>query len=572
MLGGGNRLGKGNISAPGSLGSGSLMHAATAGAAQSSDATLSGLTISAGSLSPAFSGTVTSYTVSETNATTTVTVTPTANEAHATIQVRVNGGSYASVTSGQASGNLSLNVGANTIDILVTAQNSYAQTYTTTATRAASANANLSGMTIAAGTLAPAFGSSTHAYTATITYVTVSDTVTPTAADGGATIQARANSGSYTAVTSGQASGTLTMNVGSNTIDVLVTAADAVTLGTYTTTVTRTAASTDATLSAMTLSSGTLTPTFNAGTFTYTASVANTVTADAVTPTSNGLGATIQTRANGGTLTTVTSGQASGSYTMNVGTNTINVLVTAQDGSTTGTYTTTVTRASAFASTNSMLWGANNNTAFIRTVGTNAGQAFGSVFTANVWVKAASSTSLDMVVALKGDGFNGCVSWYIANRAAKLVYAQGTAGVSSATAFDSTWHMVTTSFNNGTVIYYVDGAASGSATGAPNPPAACSKPFQIGGYTNPGNVTNGYVGNMTHMSLWNAALSASEVGELRSGGKPADLSTHSKVANLASWYYLGDGDATGAGNVIDHSSNAYHATINGSVSVVADTP
>lgn len=102
----------------------------------SSDADLSAMTISSGTLSPSFASGTTSYTASVSNGTTSITVTPTRNESHATIEVRVNGGSYASVASGSASGALSLNVGTNTINVRVTAEDGTTQkTYTTTVCR-----------------------------------------------------------------------------------------------------------------------------------------------------------------------------------------------------------------------------------------------------------------------------------------------------------------------------------------------------------------------------------------------------------------------------------------------------
>ena len=66
--------------------------------------------------------------------------------------------------------------------------------------------------------------------------------VTPTAADPFATIQVRANGGSYAAVTSGMASANLPLNVGSNTIDVQVTSEAGTPVTTYTITVVRAAA------------------------------------------------------------------------------------------------------------------------------------------------------------------------------------------------------------------------------------------------------------------------------------------------------------------------------------------
>lgn len=99
----------------------------------STDATLSALTISSGTLSPTFASTTTSYTASVINTISSITVTPTRNEANATITV--NG---VAATSGSASGAIALSVGSNTVTTIVTAQNgSTTKTYTLSVTRAA---------------------------------------------------------------------------------------------------------------------------------------------------------------------------------------------------------------------------------------------------------------------------------------------------------------------------------------------------------------------------------------------------------------------------------------------------
>ncbi len=148
-----------------------------------------------------------------------------------------------------------------------------------------------------------------------------------------------------TTVASGAASGAITLDVGSNTITTVVTAQDGTTKSTYTVTVTRAAPSTVSTLSDLALSSGTLTPTFAAGTTTYTASVPNATTSITVTPTVSDSTATVIVK-----LTPVASGDASGAITLDVGSNTITTVVTAQDGST-STYTLTVTRANGMTYT-----------------------------------------------------------------------------------------------------------------------------------------------------------------------------------------------------------------------------
>jgi N-acetylneuraminic acid mutarotase len=196
-----------------------------------------------------------------------------------------------------------------------------------------SINANLSSLTLSNGTLSQTFATETTSYTASVSNETTSITLTPTLSDATATLKVNG-----IAVTSGSASSAISLSVGSNTINILVTAQDGSTTKTYTLTVTR-AASTNANLSALALSSGTLSPTFATGTTSYTASVSNETTSITLTPTLSDATATL--KVNG---TAVTSGSASSAISLSVGSNTINILVTAQDGSTTRTYTVTIIR------------------------------------------------------------------------------------------------------------------------------------------------------------------------------------------------------------------------------------
>ncbi|WP_190237050.1 cadherin-like beta sandwich domain-containing protein [Allorhizobium terrae] len=306
----------------------------------STDATLAALTLSSGTLSPSFTPSGVSYTATVSNATTTVTVTPTVAESNATVTVNGN-----SVTSGNASGSITLAVGLNTITVRVTAQDGTTiKDYTIAVTRAASTDATLAALTLSSGTLSPSFTPSGVSYTATVSNATTTVTVTPTVAESNATVTVNGNS-----VTSGNASGSITLAVGLNTITVRVTAQDGTTIKVYTIAVTR-AASTDATLAALGLSSGTLSPGFSAGQLSYTASVANSVSTLTVTPTVAETNATVTVNGS-----PVTSGSASSGITLAVGPNTITVRVTAQDGTTIKVYTVDVTRAAPAASTDATL-------------------------------------------------------------------------------------------------------------------------------------------------------------------------------------------------------------------------
>ncbi|WP_225986842.1 cadherin-like beta sandwich domain-containing protein [Rufibacter sp. LB8] len=196
----------------------------------SDNANLSGLVTSEGTLTPAFDAATTSYTLAVANGTSSLTLTPTVADANATVMV--NG---TAVTSGSVSSAIALNVGANTITTVVTAQNgTTAKTYTITATRAASTNANLSGLVLSAGTLSPVFDAGTLSYKAMVSSTTESITVTPALADASAVVTVNG-----VAVTSGSASAAIPLKVGDNTITAVVTAQDGTTSKTYTTTVNR---------------------------------------------------------------------------------------------------------------------------------------------------------------------------------------------------------------------------------------------------------------------------------------------------------------------------------------------
>ncbi len=308
-----------------------MLEVSVSAATLSDNADLAGLTISSGTLSPQFSSSDITYTASVDSSVTQVTVTPTASDSSAAITVNDN-----IVPSGTGHIVTGLNVGTNTVTVIVTAQDSTTKTYTITLTRAAlSDNADLAGLTISSGTLSPQFSSSDITYTASVDNSVTQVTVTPTASDSSAAITVNDN-----IVPSGTGHIVTGLNVGTNTVTVIVTAQDSTTK-TYTITLTRAAPLSDnADLGGLTISSGTLSPQFSSSDIVYTASVDNSVTQVTVTPTASDSSAAITVNDN-----IVTSGTGHIVTGLNVGEpNTVTVIVTAQD-STTKTYIITLTRA-----------------------------------------------------------------------------------------------------------------------------------------------------------------------------------------------------------------------------------
>ena len=113
--------------------------------------------------------------------------------------------------------------------------------------------------------------------------------------------------------------------------------------------------------------------------------------------------------------------------------------------------------------------------------------------------------------------------------------------------------------------------------------ATNSNTFQIGGSdTNTSDPFlsswySSFDGAIDEVSYWNKALSSSEVTELYNSGSAADLSSHSAVSNLVSWWRMGDNASddltadTGQITDVEGSNNLIPRNTTSS-SKVEDTP
>jgi len=301
------------------------------------NANLSSLVLSTGPMDQGFVATTTGYSQTVANTVTSLTITPTLADTNASVKVN-----NVAVPSGNASGSIALTVGSNPISVLVTAQDGVTQkNYLVTVTRQANTDATLSGLSLSSGTLSPTFASGTLSYTASVTNTTSQISLTATANNANyQSITVNNNS-----VTSGLSSGWVSLAVGSNTIDVVVTAQDGQTVKTYSVVVTR-VANTNANLSALSLSTGTLSPAFASATTAYTVTVANAISSMQFVATAADSSYSSLKVNN----VAATSGLASAAVSLAVGNNAIPVQVIAQDGTTTKTYTVTVTRLAGVGS------------------------------------------------------------------------------------------------------------------------------------------------------------------------------------------------------------------------------
>ncbi len=196
-------------------------------------------------------------------------------------------------------------------------------------------NPDLQNLIPSAGTLTPAFAPNTTSYTLNVANDVESISFIPSLADINATVVVN---GSPTP--NGTSSAAIPLVVGSNTVTTIVTAPDGAITKSYTVNVIR-AQSGNADLVGLVPSSGTLDPAFSPSATNYALAVPTETSSLQLTPTSADPTATIAV--NGAT---VPSGSASTALPLGIGTTTLKVVVTAQNG-TTRSYTVNVTRAAS---------------------------------------------------------------------------------------------------------------------------------------------------------------------------------------------------------------------------------
>lgn len=198
----------------------------------SSDAGLSALAVSSGTLAPGFSASTYTYAVNLPSDVTSIRMTPTPSHPAATVAVNGYG-----VIPGQQSQSIPLQVGAvNNVSVVVTAEDAVTtRNYMVSVSRAASSDARLSSLSLSAGSLAPPFAGDVTEYSCTVPNVSTNTTITATAVHPGARIRVQGS-----LVSAGTASNPIPLVVGANPpITVEVTAEDGSSVRVYQLSVTR---------------------------------------------------------------------------------------------------------------------------------------------------------------------------------------------------------------------------------------------------------------------------------------------------------------------------------------------
>jgi fibronectin type 3 domain-containing protein len=295
------------------------------------EARLSTLSVSVGSLSPAFQSDCYYYAVTVANSVKTLSLTPVAEDEKATITVNDK-----DTASSAQSAEIPLKIGSTEIKVTVVCQNKETKVYTISVTRADSATARLASLAVTGVELSPGFSPEIYAYTMTVDHNTDSITVTATAEDENSIIKVNGNN-----VGSGQPSEEIPLATGNNEIAVNVEAKDG-SENLYTLIIR--VLSGNANLKGLSVSAGELKPAFAPETTDYTLAVGNTVISISVLPEADDPLTIITVGINLDPPAAVKSGEESLALMLSIGGNKIVITGTAEDGAT-KTYSVFVERA-----------------------------------------------------------------------------------------------------------------------------------------------------------------------------------------------------------------------------------
>ena len=189
------------------------------------------------------------------------------------------------------------------------------------------------------------------------------------------------------------------------------------------------------------------------------------------------------------------------------------------------------------------------------------------------WMKTSNTTTTQSPVRLQSSS----IGFYIYSDGIVRMYGSSTGRLnSSIVSNDGEWHLVVGVYSTSAQKLYIDNVVTASDVG-----------FQGAISTGGGAIGSRYFsssdslfdGQMSNVSVWNTALTSTQVSELYNEGLPSDLNSHSAYSNLVSWWQLGEnssftgdwifadekgsnnGDSIGMG--VDALTNGVGTTANG---------
>ncbi len=235
------------------------------------------ITLSSGSLTPAFNKDVREYSVRVNYSVGTLNINCTKQDGGGLVKYFFKGVTYTGNSYGAP-----LEVGDNVVTITPVEADGVQSTYTLNIYR--ENNAYLSSLSLTDGTLNPVFNQSTLTYNVSVDKSTASTRIKAVKQNNGGLLTLKINDGSTISLPNDTYSSNIPLNIGNNKIEVTITETDGA-YKIYTVNVLRNSAVEDSYLENLVISNGAFTPIFTSSGVTYTVSVAGSVESVTFTPT-----------------------------------------------------------------------------------------------------------------------------------------------------------------------------------------------------------------------------------------------------------------------------------------------
>ena len=193
-----------------------------------------------------------------------------------------------------------------------------------------------------------------------------------------------------------------------------------------------------------------------------------------------------------------------------------------------------------------------------------------AALTLSAWVKptASGTSSADGIIAKDGATRGFYLATFTGNKFRFLISTNGSTNDSfnSNLAYTTNeWYHLAATWDGSNLKLYINGSldttqAVSNATGTFS---NNSNTLRIGN-----NGGSGYFnGSISNASIWNTALTSTQVTELYNNGTPSNLSNHSGTSNLVSWWKLnntttGIEDSKGSNNGTNNGATEYPGFVN----------
>ena len=193
--------------------------------------------------------------------------------------------------------------------------------------------------------------------------------------------------------------------------------------------------------------------------------------------------------------------------------------------------------------------------------------------TLSAWFRTTDVTTNQCIVTYADNGSRRCGIGIDASNGVESSYYSGSAysGVANTSVISNdTWYHVVATQATSTQVLYLNGVAQ---TGSYSQVVGLGyNKLVVGAKASDGE--DGMLGDIDEVAIWNKVLTADQVAGLYNEGRPRNAKS-TAPGNLQFYFRMGEGDATGSGNVINHGIVDFDLTMHSNMAsgdITTDVP